>query len=196
MRGGPIGGRNTFESRADGVHGAATAEALGEQGSPRGGVLEPVRLLDEMDEQMWGLLQRNLGGLTEAEADWRPHAASNSVRWMVGHLAWFEEWAHDALKLEGRYLVDRDPTAYVDGTIPELVARFADARARYRRRLADLADVDLTRQLSYFGRYDVSGLDLLKTHALHLAGHRFQVRYVRGTYSRAHGTRKSDFDPW
>ena len=86
---------------ADGVHDAATAEALGEQGSPRGGVLEPVRLLDEMDEQMWGLLQRNLGGLTEAEADWRPHAASNSVRWMVGHLAWFEEWAHDALKLEG-----------------------------------------------------------------------------------------------
>ena len=64
-------------------------------------MLEPVRLLDEMDEQMWGLLQRNLRGLTEAEADWRPHAASNSVRWMVGHLAWFEEWAHDALKLEG-----------------------------------------------------------------------------------------------
>jgi len=50
--------------------------------------------------------------------------------------------------------------------------------------------------LSYFGRYDVSITELLKTHALHLAGHRFQVRYVRGTYSRAHGTRKADFDPW
>lgn len=86
-----------------------------------------------MDEPMWGLLQRNLTGLTEAEADWRPHPAANPVRWMLGHLAWFEEWAHDAL-----------------------------------------------------GR----------THALHLAGHRFQVRYVRGTYSRAHGTRKADFDPW
>ena len=36
----------------------------------------------------------------------------------------------------------------------------------------------------------------MKTHALHLAGHRFQVRSVRGTYSRAHGTRKADFDPW
>jgi len=76
---------------------------------------------------------------------------ANSVRWMIGHLAWFEEWAHDALRSEGRYLIDRDPTAY---------------------------------------------LDLLKTHAMHPAGHRFQVRYVRGTYSRAHGTRKSDFDPW
>jgi hypothetical protein len=159
-------------------------------------MLSPVRLLDEMDEQMGGLLQRNLTGITEAEADWRPHPAANSVRWMVGHLAWFEEWAHDALRQEGRYLIDRDPTAYLDGTMPELIARFTGARTRYRGRLATLVKADLARQLSYFGRYDVSGLDLLKTHALHLAGHRFQVRYVRGTYSRTHGTRKADFDPW
>jgi hypothetical protein len=159
-------------------------------------VLPPVRLLDEMDEQMWGLLQRNLTGLTEAEADWRPHAAANSVRWMLGHLVWFEEWAHDALRMEGRYLVDRDPTAFVQGTVADLMSRFADARLRYRARVAALADTDLTRQLNYFGRYEVSGMDLLKTHAMHLAGHRFQVRYVRGTYSRAHGTRKAAFDPW
>ncbi|HEX5077312.1 MAG TPA: hypothetical protein VFW03_29135, partial [Gemmatimonadaceae bacterium] len=62
--------------------------------------------------------------------------------------------------------------------------------------LAGLDASALDRSLSYFARYDISGLDLLKTHAMHLAGHRFQVRYVRGTYSRAHGTRKSDFDPW
>ncbi len=159
-------------------------------------MLEPVRLLDEMDEQMWSLLQRNLQGVSEAEADWRPHPAANSVRWMIGHLAWFEEWAHDALSLDGRYLVDRDPTAYLDGSVPELLVRFAAARARYRARLGELTDVDLSRPRSYFGRYDVSGLDLLRTHALHLAGHRFQVRYVRGTYSRAHGTNKHDFDPW
>lgn len=159
-------------------------------------MLAQVRLLDEMDEQMWSLLQRNVGGLTEAEADWRPHPAANSVRWMIGHLAWFEEWAHDALKLEGRYEVDRDPTAYAHGTVPELLSLFAEARARYRARLAALDEADLARCISYFGRYDVSGLELLKTHSLHLAGHRFQVRYVRGTYSRAHGTPKSDFDPW
>jgi hypothetical protein len=159
-------------------------------------VLAAVRLVDEMDEQMWTLLQGNLRGLTEAEADWRPHPSANSVRWMLGHLAWFEEWAHDALRSEGRYLIDCDPTAYLEGTIPELTARFAAARARYRARLAQLATSDLDRHFSYFARYDVSGMDLLKTHAMHLAGHRFQVRYVRGTYSRAHGTRKGDFDPW
>ena len=149
-----------------------------------------------MDEQMWSLLQRNLSGITEAEADWRPHPAANSVRWMVGHLAWFEEWAHDALCMEGRYLIDRDPTAYLEGSVPWLLARFAGARWRYRARLAELGGADLEKSISYFGRYQVTALELLKTHALHLAGHRFQVRYVRGTYSRAHGTRKADFDPW
>jgi DinB family protein len=159
-------------------------------------MLAPVQLLDEMDEQMWTLLRRNLTGITEDEADWRPHPSANSVRWMVGHLAWFEEWARDAICKEGRYLVDRDPTAYLDGTMPELLARFAESRAAYRARLAALTERDLARSLSYFGRYDVSVLGLLETHALHLAGHRFQVRYVRGTFSRAHGTAKAAFDPW
>jgi DinB superfamily len=159
-------------------------------------MLPEVKLLDEMDEQMWTLLQRNLAGITEEEASWRPHPAANNVRWIVGHLAWFEEWAHDTLREDGRYLIDRDPTAYLDGTMPELLAKFTAARIRYRARVAELGENDLTRQRSYFSRYDVTLLDLLKTHALHLAGHRFQVRYVRGTYSRAHGTRKADFDPW
>ena len=159
-------------------------------------MLPQVRLLDEMDEQMWQLLQRNLTGLTEEEADSRPHPQGNSVRWMLGHLAWFEEWAHDALGREGRFLTDRDPTAYLDGNVRDLMDRFATARRRYRERITDLTAADLDAELSYFGRYDLSGLALLKTHALHFAGHRFQVRYVRGTYSRAHGTRKDEFDPW
>ena len=159
-------------------------------------MLPQVALLDGMDEQMWTLLQRNLGGITEDEADWRPHTAANPVRWIVGHLCWFEEWAHDALGQEGRYHTDRDPTAFVDGTIPELLTRFGAARARYRARIAALEEAGLAQTLSYFGRYDVTVLDVLKTHPLHLAGHRFQVRYVRGTYARAHGTCKADFDPW
>ena len=93
-------------------------------------MLPEVQQLDAMDESMWGLLQRNLAGLTEAEADWRPHPAANPVRWMLGHLAWFEEWAHDALARDGRYLTDRDPTAFLDDTVPALMARFAAARSR------------------------------------------------------------------
>jgi hypothetical protein len=113
---------------------------------------------------------------------------------MLGHLTWFEEWAHDALARDGWYLTARDPSAYLDGTVPDLLARFTAARARYRARIVALDATSLRRQLSYFGKYEVSELELLRTHALHLAGHRFQIRYVRGTYSRAHGTRKADFD--
>ena len=159
-------------------------------------MLDSAKLLDEMAEQMWLLLQRNLSGITEDEADWRPHPEANNVRWLLGHLAWFEEWTHDALRREGRYLIDRDPTAYLEGTIPELIDRFMRARIRLRARVATLDHRDVSDRLSYFGRYEVTGLELLKTHALHLAGHRFQMRYVRGTYARAHGTNKAAFDPW
>jgi len=159
-------------------------------------MLSQVKLLDEMDESMWQLLRKNLTGITEQEADWRPHPAANPVRWMLGHLTWFEEWACAALDRSGRYLTDKDPTAYLDGSVDELLGRFEAARERYRQQLSALTEADLSQQLSYFGRYDVSVIELLKTHALHLAGHRFQIRYVRGTYSRAHGTSKSDFDPW
>src|ERR1700750_868823 len=127
-------------------------------------MLSQVQLLDEMDEQMWELLQRNLTGITEAEADWRPIPEANSTRWMLGHLAWFEEWAHDAFGREGRYLTDRDPTAYLDGTVASMTDRFTAARARYRARIATLEPSDLEAAISYFGRYDVTGLDLLKTH--------------------------------
>ncbi|MFL5612990.1 MAG: DinB family protein [Gemmatimonadaceae bacterium] len=159
-------------------------------------MLPEVEQLDAMDESMWGLLQRNLSGITELEADWRPHPDANPVRWMLGHLAWFEEWAHDALARDGLYRTARDPSAYLDGTVPELLSRFTAARNRYRARIAALDATSLSRRLSYFGKYDVSEIELLRVHALHLAGHRFQIRYVRGTYSRAHGTRKADFDPW
>lgn len=159
-------------------------------------MLTSVRIIDEMDEQMWTLLQGNLAGITEDEADWRPHPAANPVRWILGHLAWFEEWAHDALRRQGRYLIDREPTAYLAGTIPELLARFTAARTRYRERLTELEQRDLGDLLSYFSRYNLSAFALLKTHALHFAGHRSQICYVRGTYSRAHGIRKAGFDPW
>ena len=155
-----------------------------------------VEQLDAMDESMWTLLQRNLTGLTEEEADWRPHPDANNVRWILGHLAWFEEWAHDALHRDGRYLTDRSPTAIFEGSVPILLERFAAARVRYRARVSTRTEAMLHEKLSYFGQYEVSELALMQTHALHLAGHRFQVRYVRGTFSRAHGTRKADFDPW
>jgi hypothetical protein len=36
---------------------------------------------------------------------------------------------------------------------------------------------------------------LVDLHHRHLAGHGYQVRYVRGAFSRAHGTDEAAFDP-
>jgi DinB superfamily len=159
-------------------------------------MLAQVQLLDEMDESMWHLLWKNLGGITDAELDWRPHPAANPARWIVGHLTWFEEWAHDAIAGEGRYATDDGPNAYLDEAFDAVRSRFEAARARYRQRITALTSADLDRKVTYLKRYEVTVLELLKTHALHLAGHRFQIRYIRGAYARAHGTRKQDFDPW
>jgi hypothetical protein len=159
-------------------------------------MLSQTQILDEMDESMWELLWKNLAGVTDAELDWRPHPTANCIRWIVGHLAWFEEWANDALRGEGRYLTDDGPNTYVDEPFAAVRSRFEAARARYRQCLRSLTEADLDRRIVYLKRYEVSALELMKTHALHLAGHRYQVRYIRGAYSRAHGTRKHDFDPW
>jgi DinB superfamily len=159
-------------------------------------MIPQVQLLDEMDESTWQNLGKNLTGVSDPELDWRPHPNANSIRWIVGHLTWFEEWAGDALAGVGRYVTDDGPYAYIDEPFTVVCGRFEAARATYRGRIGTLAPPELDRRLSYLKRYEVSVLDLLKTHALHLAGHRFQIRYIRGTYSRAHGTRKTDFDPW
>lgn len=156
----------------------------------------PAQMLERMADKTAALLRRNLVGITDAEAFWRPHPDANNIRWIVGHLAWFEEWTHDALIGDGRYLTDKDPAAHLDGSIAELIERLDAARQGTRTVVAGLAEEDLSHTVSYFGRYDVSVMELLETHALHLSGHRFQIRYIRGAYSRFTGSRKGAFDPW
>jgi hypothetical protein len=156
----------------------------------------PVQMLERMAERTSALLSRNLMGIRDTEAFWRPHPEANNIRWIVGHLAWFEEWVRDALLGEGRYLTDMNPGAHLDGTIAGLIDRLEEARKAMRAVVAALDEEDLGRTISYFGRYDVSVMELLETHALHLAGHRFQVRYIRGAYSRYQGLPKTPFDPW
>ena len=141
---------------------------------------------------MWTLLQRNLTGSPRPRPigahPWRTACAGSWAIWRGsrnGHTT------HCASRGVTR------PVAIhgIAGARPSC-SPIRRRSNRYRGRLAELEESDLARKFSYFARYDVTGLDLLKTHALHLAGHRFQVRYVRGTYSRAHGTVKADFDPW
>lgn len=158
--------------------------------------LQTVKLLTEIDEGTYGMLWENLRGVSEAELDWQPLKEANSVRWIIGHLCWFEEWVPDAIEGKGRYLTDKGPSIVEERPYEKLKERFEAARKRFLQVTGALKPEDLQREISFFGRFNVAIGGLLQTHTTHLAGHRYQVRYVRGTYSRVHGTKKADFDPW
>lgn len=166
-------------------------------------LLHEVTLLREMDAATNRSLWNNLAGITAAELDWRPHPQANTARWIVGHLTWFDEWASDAIEEIGMYLDDKQgPDSFQDPSFDVMRARYEAARERYVGLLADLTPPDLRREVRFVYnqehdvRWTMDMRRLLQIYTTHLAGHRYQIRYIRGTYSRAHDTDKAAFDPW
>lgn len=159
--------------------------------------LKEVQLLQGMTSWEYKSLWGNLKGITEKEADWKPNPESNPIRWVVGHLCWYEEWMADAMENKGRYLTDKNPMSVKEPTLDALRARFDAARTRSINVVNDLTLDRLAQKVIFVGRVPVTLFNLLQTQTTHLAGHRYQVRYIRGTYSRVfHTTSKADFDPW
>lgn len=159
--------------------------------------LKEVRLLQDMTDYQYKSLWGNLKGITEKEADWEPNPESNSTRWVIGHLCWFEEWMADAIENKGRYLTDKKPMSIPEPTMEALRTRFDAARARSIQVIKSLTADMLSKKVLFVGRVEVTLFNLLQTQVTHMSGHRFQVRYIRGTYSRVfHITNKADFDPW
>jgi hypothetical protein len=159
-------------------------------------MLDIVQHYNELSTTHYQLLWQNLKGMSEEELEWRPHPEANHCRWILGHLLWFEDWLPDALSSTGRYLTDRGPRSDDFEDLDELRKRFdvyAERRLAAYERLSEAALED---ERDYFGAYRVDLLTLVRTHAGHMAGHRYQIRYIRGIYSRAHGTDKAVFDPW
>ena len=159
--------------------------------------LKEVRMLQDMTASQYKTLWGNLKGITEKEADWKPNPESNSARWVVGHLCWFEEWMADAIENKGRYLTDKNPMSVKEPSMEAMRARFDAARTRSAEVVKALTPDMLSKKIVFVGRAEVTLFNLLQTHVTHLSGHRFQIRYIRGTYSRVfHITSKADFDPW
>lgn len=159
--------------------------------------LKEVHLLQGMTSWEYKSLWGNLKGITEKEADWKPNPESNPVRWVVGHICWYEEWMADAMENKGRYLTDKNPMSIQEPTMEALRARFDAARARSISVVNDLTPDRLAQKVIFVGRVPVTLFNLLQTQTTHLSGHRYQIRYIRGTYSRVfHITSKADFDPW
>ncbi|HEV7347419.1 DinB family protein [Telluribacter sp.] len=158
--------------------------------------LQEVKLLQDLTNAQYQALWGNLKEITEQEADWKPNPEANSVRWVVGHLCWFEEWVADAIENKGRYLTDKRPSLVKEPTLEALRARFEAVRSRSQRIISNLTPEDLAREVIFVGSVKVPVIALVQTQLTHMAGHRYQVRYIRGTYSRVFHTNKADFDPW
>ncbi len=142
-------------------------------------------------------LWEKLAGITDDELDWKPNKEANSVRWIVGHICWFEEYFADTLgDRKGRYLTDKKPMSINDEPYEKVKQRFDAARKQTAQRLASLTPAQSQQIVKFVDRFDVTLKDMAYIYVEHMGGHTYQIRYVRGTYSRVFKTNKALFDPW
>ncbi|CCG99445.1 hypothetical protein FAES_1435 [Fibrella aestuarina BUZ 2] len=155
-----------------------------------------VMVVREMAKSAYDFLWQIMTGIDEKEADWKPNPESNSTRWMVEHLCWFEQWAADTIENKGRYLTDKKPGKLSEPSLTALKARFDADFDRLDQLSAKLTPEQLNREITFVGRFPTTIRNMLRIHVSHLSGHLYQIRYVRGTYSRVFHTNKAIFDPW
>ena len=155
-----------------------------------------VTVVREMAKSAYDFLWQIMTGIDEKEADWKPNPESNSARWMVEHLCWFEQWAADTIENKGRYLTDKKPGKIIEPSLTALKTRFDADFDRLDQLSASLTPEQLKREITFVGRFSTTIRNMLRIHVSHLSGHLYQVRYVRGTYSRVFHTNKAIFDPW
>ncbi|MCH4824152.1 DinB family protein [Gramella lutea] len=166
-------------------------------------LLAQVSLLREMDNDslawIWGILN----GITEEELDWKINDEANSIRWIVGHLTWFEEWASDAIEEKGLYLIDKQPsTSFQSDSFDQMKDRLTKAHEKYDRLVQNLNPEQIRRPSKYLynendkKRADVDLRTIMAIRCTHFFGHLYQIRMIRGTYSRVNNTDKAAFDKW
>lgn len=146
----------------------------------------------ELYRQFW----YRLGGSADDELDWKIHPDANSIRWIVQHLLFIEEWTADMLEGTGKYLTNKDPKRYDPASLQSIRRRYDKAFARTQRNLTGTLEDDLAREIDMIGVITAPLSYVLNNHVHHFAGHMYQIRFIRGAYSRAHGVDKAAFDRW
>ena len=166
-------------------------------------LLAEVELLREMDNDSFGWIWSILKGITKEELDWKINNEANSIRWIIGHLIWFEEWACDAIEETGLYLIKEQPsTSFQADSLEAMKKRFTKAREKYDSLVKNLTAEQIKRPSQYLyndhdkKKADVDLRTILAIHCTHFYGHLYQIRMIRGTYSRVNQTNKAAFDKW
>ena len=166
-------------------------------------LISQVKLLRGLDNDsfswIWGILK----GITKEELDWKINKEANSIRWILGHLIWFEEWACDAIEEKGLYLIKKQPSmSFQADTLEEMKTRLTIAHEKYNSLVQGLTAEQINRPSQYlYNDYDnkraeVDLKTILAIHTTHFFGHLYQIRMIRGTYSRVNKTDKAKFDKW
>lgn len=158
-------------------------------------MLEIVRAYDALAEAQIGILRRTLTAVTSDELDWRPHSAANDIRWILGHQLWYEGWVVDVLDGVAGGRDDAGDRCVPVTDAAGFWAAFDSRAGRRRARFGAIEAADLERPVRYLDADGYTVGKLVRTHAAHLTGHTWQMKYVRGAYSRAFGTDKRVFDP-
>ncbi len=103
-------------------------------------LLAEAGLIRELDTDSFGWIWSILRNITKEELDWKINPEANSIRWILGHLTWFEEWACDAIEEKGLYLIDKQPTnSFQSDDFEEMRNRFTAAREKYKSLTNDLS---------------------------------------------------------
>jgi DinB superfamily len=177
--------------------GGLTVPALAKVSEDEALIAHEMKVMGEMASGDYEFLWKILGGITEEELDWRPNKESNPVRWVLGHLCWFEEYFADTLgERKGRYLTDLKPKSINDIPYDEVKKRFDAARKQTAKLIATITPTQLATVIKFVGAFEVSLRVMAQIHISHMSGHTYQIRYIRGTYSRVFKTNKALFDPW
>lgn len=159
-------------------------------------MLDIVRHYNELALAQYGILQRILSEISSEELDWRPHPEANDIRWILGHHLWYEQWVTDIILETGRFLTDTRPMSFPVKSHEDFTRRFEASMQRRQEVYEGVSEADLAREFDYLGKATYTVSKLIRTHAGHFTGHTWQIRYIRGIYSRAFGTDKSVFDPF
>lgn len=159
-------------------------------------MLDIVSNYNDLAIAQYGILKRTLTAVSAEELNWLPHPEANSIRWILGHHLWYEEWVTGAITNSGRYLEDTKPLSLSFSTFDDFTAKFEQKSNQRQEVYENLTEADLEREFDYLGHATYSVSKLIRTHAGHFTGHTWQIRYIRGIYSRAYATDKTVFDPF
>jgi hypothetical protein len=81
---------------------------------------------DVMFRRLWAFLR----GVTEEELDWKIHPQANTIRRILAHLVFIEEWTCEAIVAPAAPGARRDPKEYPQRSLAETRALFEEASAR------------------------------------------------------------------